>query len=102
MKFEIENIFQQERNVKVFRLAYVFSRDDKFTGYLRRCSDKGIVAEVFPSLRRRVVFIDDLVDGIASIAEKWEIIDERLINLSGPELLSRVDLVRLYWRKVAE
>ena len=54
------------------------------------------MAEVFAFLRRRVVFIDDVVDGIASIAEKWETIGERVINLSGPELLSRMDLAKIY------
>ena len=52
MKREIEQRFNGNPHFKVFRLSYVYSRQDKFSRYLDDCAAKGVCAEVFDALYR--------------------------------------------------
>ncbi|MCM8813385.1 MAG: sugar nucleotide-binding protein [Candidatus Omnitrophica bacterium] len=100
MKWDVERHFAQEGAVKIIRLAYVFALDDKFTQYVLKCARQSVAAEVFHPLSRSVVYVEDVVQVIRKAAEDWGRFPP-LLNMAGPQLLSRVDLVELYRRIVA-
>ena len=92
MKCEIEQKYKAYNNFKVFRLSYVFSTADKFTSYIAQCSKTHTPAEVFNTLYRNVIYIDDVVDAIIALPNKFETYDNHLFHLVGNELLSRMDM----------
>lgn len=96
MKHEVENHFQREVAFKSLRLSYVVSHDDKFTAYLRRCASNDENAEVFHPLRRRAVHIDDLADAVAAVCQDWGRLDSPVLNVAGPDLLSRVEMAKVF------
>lgn len=91
MKFAVEQRFSSEPNFCTVRLSYVFSRWDSFTRYLFDCAEKGVEAEVYPSLERSVVSRDDIVAAAISLARNWDDVSERVINFGGPDVLSRAE-----------
>ncbi|WP_152395473.1 NAD-dependent epimerase/dehydratase family protein [Paenibacillus guangzhouensis] len=96
MKQEIEQKFMGYSNFKVFRLSYIFSREDKFTSYIHGCCRKGEVVDVFHPIFRRTVYIEDLIQAIITIEQDWDEWSNQIFNICGPSLLSRVDLVQFY------
>lgn len=98
MKREVESHFENEPSFKTIRLSLVYSRDDKFTRYLASCANDRRNAEIYHPIYRSVVHIDDVVDAIKSIALRWESIKANIINLAGPNLLSRLDLAEIHRR----
>lgn len=94
MKAEVENKFKGEHNFKVFRLSYVFSRRDKFMVYILSCIKNGQTSEVFEPLDRAVVHIDDVIQAILAIENKWDSFVPSVVNLAGPELISRATIAR--------
>ncbi len=96
MKREVELKFLDRENFKVFRLSYVFSKDDKFTKYICQCSEKGQAAEIFHPFYRNIVFIEDLIDAIGLMFQNWEQTKSKVVNICGNESLSRVDLAAYY------
>jgi dTDP-4-dehydrorhamnose reductase len=96
MKLEVEQTFLAERNFKSLRLSYVFAKQDKFTGYLQHCREKSTPAEVFHPLYRRVVYIEDLLDAILLLPQKWDEVKTSTMNICGPELISRLDMAKAY------
>lgn len=90
MKFEVEERFSVNPSFKAIRLSYVFSRNDKFTCYLTRCSEQNEVADLFHPFYRAIVHLDDVVDGVLALSSLWEEIPEQVINFGGPEVLSRI------------
>lgn len=96
MKYEIEEMFKKYINFKVFRLSYVFSKDDKFMQYLLKCSKNNITADVYDSLYRNVVYIDDVICGIINLIKTFDRWDNYLFNICGSDLLSRKNLVEIY------
>ncbi len=96
MKHEVENRFLGNAAFKTLRLSYVVSRDDKFTAYLRRCAASGEEAEIFHPLRRRAVHIDDLADAVAALCQYWNALPSAILNVAGPELLSRVEMAEVF------
>lgn len=96
MKREIEKRFADDLNVKVFRLSYVFSKEDRFTAYLAECARENKTAEVFDSLYRSVVYINDIFDGVIALSDKFTEFDNQIFNLSGPEVLSRKDMTQIF------
>lgn len=96
MKREVEARFEPHPAFKILRLSYVFSREDKFTAYLMACSRECKVAEIFHPLSRRSVYLVDLLDLLEIICRSWEKVTDRIINVCGPELLSRVDMTNLF------
>lgn len=100
MKYEIENLFMHEPNFKSIRLSYVFSYDDKFTSYLRKCYINNEMASVYNSLSRNIIYIGDVLKGLVKLIDDWNIVSENIINFGGPELLSRVDLANILITKV--
>lgn len=100
MKHIIEQAFAGERRVKVFRLSYVFSRNDKFMTYLEGCAANGRTADVFDALYRNVVYIEDVVDAICALADTFEQWENSIFHICGRDLLSRKDLAEIYQTRV--
>lgn len=96
MKREVERRFCGEAGFKVFRLSYVFSREDKFCKYLASCAEKGEKADVFDALYRNVVYVEDVIDAIFRLRETFDRWDNGIFHLSGPELLSRKDMAAIF------
>jgi dTDP-4-dehydrorhamnose reductase len=100
MKSTVEKAFLNEGGFKVFRLSYVFSRDDKFMSYLSACSRCGKAAEVFHPLSRNVIWIGDVIEAVFNMADMWETFANQVVNLCGDRLLSRKDLAEFYRTRV--
>jgi len=101
MKLSVENYFKNEPNFKIFRLSYVFSWDDKFMQYLHHCKNKNIIAEIFHPFTRKMVYVQDVIDGILKLVNKWDSSDMQIFNFCGSSQYSRLDIVRLYNKIVA-
>lgn len=91
MKHAIEVRFADNPSFKSVRLSYVFSRDDKFTRYLKNCSESAIDAEIFHPFFRAIVDRKDVVAATLALARRWDEFPDRTVNLGGPQVLSRVD-----------
>ena len=91
MKHAIEVRFAHNPSFKSVRLSYVFSRDDKFTRYLKNCSESAIEAEIFHPFFRAIVDREDVVAATLMLAHRWDEFPERTVNFGGPQVLSRVD-----------
>jgi dTDP-4-dehydrorhamnose reductase len=96
MKNEIEKAFEFDSNFKVFRLSYVLSNKDKYLSYLKNSIDKKEVAEVFHPFNRKVIYIEDVLDAIESILEKWDDFNNQKFNICGEEDISRKDIADFY------
>ena len=96
MKSEIEKSFWGNPHFKVFRLSYVFSKDDKFSKYLRECSKRGETADVYNGMSRNVIYLHDVLDAVHALSNKFKQFSNTAFNLSGPELLSRKQLAEYY------
>ena len=100
MKREIEEIFAHEKRVKVFRLSYVFSRQDKFMSYLNGCAQRGETADVFSALYRSVVYLGDVLDAILALADSFEAWENHIFHICGTQLLCRSDLAAIFQEKI--
>lgn len=96
MKIEVENEFKNQTNLFVLRLSYVIAKTDKFTHYLTETISRGGMIELIHPLYRRVVYIDDVVNIIHKLVSKWPNSGLNLLNVGGPQLLSRYDLYCIY------
>ncbi|MDX9743095.1 MAG: sugar nucleotide-binding protein [Arcobacteraceae bacterium] len=96
MKDEVEKTFEGEKNFKVFRLSYVLSKEDKYLSYLKNCIDKNEVAEVFHPFTRKVVYIEDVLQSIENIIERWDKFQNQKFNICGEEDISRKDIADFY------
>lgn len=100
MKHEVENNFIGNPSFKTIRLSYVFSKEDKFTKYLRGCSERNDEAELFHPFYRAIIHRDDVVEGALALALRWDEFPQQVINFGGPEVLSRIDFAE-YLKRVA-
>lgn len=98
MKRTIELKYIKEKNVKIIRPSYIFSKEDKFSKYLSNSAKKNNVVNIFHPLYRNVIFLDDLLEGILKLVENWNEIDYQIINFGGDKLLSRKDIAYFYKR----
>jgi len=96
MKDEVEKTFFNEKNFKVFRLSYVLSKEDKYLSYLKSCSNKNEVAEVFHPFSRKVVYIEDVLQAIENVLVKWDEFENQKFNICGDEDISRKDIADFY------
>lgn len=96
MKHSVEKEFLPENNFKSFRLSYVFSKEDKFTSYLAGCSEKKVRADIFHPVYRNAVYLKDVIQAIINLEKKWNDFDNKVFNLCGKQLLSRIDLAKIY------
>ena len=96
MKLSVENYFRNNANLKIFRLSYVFSWNDKFMKYLHFCRANNTKAKVFHPFIRKMVYIEDVIDGILKITNNWNSYDQQIFNFCGLKQYSRLDLIELY------
>ena len=96
MKYEVEKEFESEDAVKVFRLSYVFSREDKFMQYLARCGRNNVPAKIYHPFCRNVVYLRDVLDSVRELDVKWNLFDSKTFNICGRELISRKDIAGYY------
>ena len=96
MKAIIEDNFKEYSGFKTLRFSYIFSNKDKFTKYVLKCIVEKKRCEVYDPFSRSVVYINDIIDGIVNLCEKWEITCSSIINFCGPYLLSRIDYVEIF------
>jgi dTDP-4-dehydrorhamnose reductase len=101
MKWEIEDYFKNIQQFKAFRLSYVFSREDRFSRYLRQCDQEDKTAEVYNGLRRNVIYLNDVLDAIQKLRDRFLEFHNAIFHLSGLDLLSRLDLAMLYKQNVS-
>lgn len=92
MKHEVERRFAGHAGFKALRLSYVFSREDRFTQQLQGCANEARLAEIFDPFDRAVVHRDDVVLAALALAEPatWEAALGPVVNVGGPQVLSRV------------
>lgn len=100
MKREVEKNFFGKDGFKVFRSSYVFSKNDKFTLYLKSCCGKGEVADIFHPFFRNVVYLEDIVFAVDRLIERWEETKEPIFNLAGSETISRKKMAELYRKEI--
>lgn len=96
MKYLVESRFLYEENFKIFRLSYVFSKDDKFTKYLIDCSQNNTTAKIFHPIYRKVIYIMDVIQAILNIIKRWNNFETKILNICGNELLSRKDIAGMF------
>lgn len=101
MKYEVERAFAGDPRFKVFRLSYVFSKEDKFMRYLQTCAENGETADVFQALYRNVVYLNDVLDAVIALGGSFGNWENSVFHLSGPELLCRADMTECFKRFVA-
>lgn len=96
MKQAVEERFHKSAKVKVVRLSYVISLNDKYMKYLSSCVANNEVAEVFDPFYRNTVALADVCEAIERMGTGWERFDWYSVNLCGPDLLSRKALAEIY------
>ena len=69
----VEKRFCHEPYFKSIRFSYVLSTDDKYLHYLKKCCDSQETAHVFESLKRNIVYIDDILELIELLIDNWDI-----------------------------
>ena len=90
MKAEVERRFAGEERFATIRLSYVVSKNDKYVSYLLGCAREGRVAEVFHPFYRSCTTLSDVLEVVSRLARVWSVPDAGVINVCGPELVSRV------------
>jgi dTDP-4-dehydrorhamnose reductase len=93
MKAEIEQRFGNNKLFKVMRLSYVWSLNDKFTKYLLSSSKRKATVDIFDPFIRSVICLQDVMSFIIKFIELPNSIPG-IVNLAGPEFISRVQLVK--------
>ena len=101
MKREIEERFLNSDAFKVFRLSYVFSKNDKFMLYLKNCVENREVAEIFHPFFRNAIYIEDVMVAVDELVCRWEKIKEKVINVVGSEPISRLKMAEIYKQNVS-
>jgi dTDP-4-dehydrorhamnose reductase len=94
LKEQVENAVSHNHLVKVIRFSYVLDKEDKFTRMLYDAEKTGLTVDIFKGFERNIVLLQDVLVGIENLINKWEELDFYVTNFSGPELLSRQDLVK--------
>ena len=95
MKLEIEEQFKNHSNFFTMRPSYIFSIKDKFTRYLLDCIKKKESAKIYHPLTRSAISINCVIGFIMKFLEQPNICPE-VINLAGPELLSRMKMAEAF------
>jgi dTDP-4-dehydrorhamnose reductase len=94
MKREVEVRFAADPDVKVLRLSYVFSAEDRFSQHVTAQARRGEAVEVFDPFVRACVHRDDVVDAIIGLARGWRQHDEPVFNVGGPLAITRERFVQ--------
>ena len=96
MKYEIESKYKHSPLFKTLRLSYVLSDSDKFISYLNNCVANGTTAEVFNGLYRNVIKLEVVLEAIIKLCLNFDFNYYYLVNVSGNQNLSRLDLAKWY------
>ena len=94
-KFLVEQRFKDHILFKSVRLSYVLSSEDSFSKYVSDAVHGQLKIEAYGSLRRNIVCINDVLDGLRKLCENFDIVNSQYINFSGYDCLSRYDLAKL-------
>lgn len=104
MKKEIEDSFKDNKLFRVIRLSYVASKEDKFIKYCFSCLNNNIIAEVYHPLYRNVITLSIVISVVLWLLSNWDVIPGYVLNVAGPELVSRIRLAdefnRIYGDKL--
>jgi nucleoside-diphosphate-sugar epimerase len=100
MKTLVERSCVDNEFVKIARFSYVLGGKDKFSQMLIKAERKGELVRVFRGFDRNVVLLDDILEGLEAMINKWTSFDFRAVNFSGPKLVSRVELVKVIKRDI--
>lgn len=92
MKAAVEAAFCDDDGFYVMRLSYVWSVDDKFTKFIEASSTSKSLVEVFHPLIRSIISLEDVISFILIFVSERSVIP-KLVNLAGPEFVTRVQLV---------
>ena len=84
----IEKIFEDYNGFYIYRLSYVYGKDDPFINYLLNCLKNDIIAEVFEEYQRSAVHIDDVVFAINLFLKKMTI--NKKVHICGDKLISKL------------
>ena len=101
MKYAVERGVENLELVKVARFSYIVGKGDLYTNMLNEAAKNGTPVEVFSGFERFVVTLDDVVSGLISLINNWDDIPHKVINFSGPELISRSEITKLYKHYIA-
>jgi len=93
MKCAVEEHFLNNPGFFIIRFSYILGRGDKFSEMVKEHSLNGKLLDVFDGFERSVVSINDVLLGIKNIILNWNQIDTRIVNFSGPDLVSRQQIV---------
>lgn len=96
MKHEVEKTFIGNEKVKILRLSYVLSADDKYNKYLKSCYVNQNTAEIFDPFDRNVIYIDDLIEATINIISSWDDFKNQITNICGNEIVSRLDMAKYF------
>lgn len=91
MKHKVEDKFRKNNNFKALRLSYVFSRNDKFTNYIVDMHRQDKVVEVFHPMKRSVIYLSDLLEGLFNLSNSWDNFNFTFINFGGNANISRYE-----------
>jgi len=100
MKRAVEERFWGEAQVRIARLSYVFSADDKFSRYIAGCASRGAAAEVFHPFYRNAIYREDVIAGLLAMAHRWDSCPDGAVNFGGPVAVSRRDIAQSFQRLV--
>ena len=104
MKKAVEDHFKESPHFKAIRLSYVVSARDRFTSYCLNCVKTGETAEVFHPFYRNCISLGNVIHVVLWMLENWAAYRPWVLNVAGPELVSRVriadELNRLLPRKL--
>ncbi|MEW6994787.1 sugar nucleotide-binding protein [Colwelliaceae bacterium MEBiC 14330] len=100
MKANVEKAVVNNKLVKVVRFSYVLGEGDKYTSMMSGVAANKEVLEVFEGFERNVVVLDDVIEGIYQLINKWDSIESAAINFSGTELISRLKITELFNKHV--
>jgi dTDP-4-dehydrorhamnose reductase len=100
MKAEVEKAVSGLDNVKVVRFSYIVGYGDNYTSMLEKAAQAGEKIEVYDGFSRYVVALSDVLDGLLTLILNWDTHPSRVINFSGPNLVSRGELTQEFKHNV--
>lgn len=92
MKKAVEDEFRNNHGFKAVRLSYVVSLTDRFIRYCLSCIAKDEEAQVFHPFYRNCITVTNVVDAIVWLLQHWDEFPDWVLNIAGPELVSRLRL----------
>ena len=75
LKLLVENSLNISQNFKSIRLSNVFSKNDTFTKLIKTFNNSPSAFKIYPGLKRRTIYVNDVIEGIFSMICNWEFLD---------------------------